>query len=59
MLVLPAINEVPVDFPAVILWNFRLAALGTQAVLWAVVGVSFGLMAETVLRRSVPSRTRG
>lgn len=59
MLALPAINEVPVDFPAVILWNFRLAALGTQAVLWAVVGVSFGLMAETVLRRSVPSRTRG
>src|SRR5262249_55552120 len=38
LLAMPAINEVPLDFPAVVLWKFRLAALGTQAVLWAVVG---------------------
>src|SRR6202043_2652459 len=31
---LPEVNEVPDAFPAVVLWLFRIAALGTQAVLW-------------------------
>ncbi|KPH58170.1 CbtA family protein [Novosphingobium sp. ST904] len=48
---LPAINEVPADFPAVLLWNFRLASMGTQLVLWATIGLAFGLWAERVLRR--------
>jgi hypothetical protein len=59
LLAMPAINEVPVDFPAMVLWKFRLAALGTQAVLWATVGIGFGLMAEHVLRRSAGPRLRG
>lgn len=59
MLTMPAINEVPADFPAVILWRFRIAALGVQVVLWTAIGVSFGLMAEHVLRRSARSRAHG
>ncbi|SDC82184.1 Probable cobalt transporter subunit (CbtA) [Sphingomonas sp. YR710] len=47
---MPAINEVPADFPAVVLWDFRVSAIGMQAVLWAALGVGFGLLAAPVLR---------
>ncbi|RGC66977.1 putative cobalt transporter subunit (CbtA) [Micromonospora sp. MW-13] len=40
-LVLPSFEEVPDDFPATLLWNFRLASLGTQVVLWAATGLLF------------------
>ena len=43
---LPPINEVPTDFPATLLWDFRIASLGTQLVLWAVLSLSFGAMAR-------------
>ncbi len=43
-LVLPTINEVPGDFPAVLLWQFRLASLGTQAVLWSLLGVGYAAL---------------
>jgi hypothetical protein len=49
---LPAIDEIPPDYPATVLWKFRLAAIGMQAVLWAVIAVAFGWMAERVLRRA-------
>lgn len=39
---LPDVQEVPPDFPAVVLWRFRLAALGLQGVLWLGVGLVFG-----------------
>ncbi len=42
-LALPGIQEVPRDFPAPLLWEFRLSSLGTQAVLWASLGVGFGI----------------
>lgn len=51
-LVLPPINEVPSDFPAVVLWNFRVASIAMQALLWATIGLSFGAMADRVLRRA-------
>jgi predicted cobalt transporter CbtA len=38
---LPAVNEVPDTFPAVLLWKFRIASLGTQVVLWTVLGLAF------------------
>jgi hypothetical protein len=44
--VLPPVNEVPADFSAVVLWNFRLSSLGMQIVLWTTLGVVFGLLAE-------------
>ena len=39
---LPGINEVPATFPAVTLWDFRIASLGIQAVLWGSIGILFG-----------------
>jgi Probable cobalt transporter subunit (CbtA) len=48
-LVLPDINEVPDQFPAVVLWRFRIASLGMQAILWSALGLLFGAVAERVL----------
>jgi hypothetical protein len=48
--ILPAINEVPDTFPAALLWQFRLASLGTQVVLWTTLGLAFGVAADRLLR---------
>ena len=48
---LPDISEVPDNFPAVVLWRFREAALGMQLVLWGSLGLIFGLLAERALAR--------
>lgn len=54
---LPTINEVPDAFPATVLWNFRIASLGTQLVLWATIGLLFGaLVTPRQLARSMPHR---
>jgi predicted cobalt transporter CbtA len=50
ILLLPDINEVPEAFSAVVLWHFRLASIGTQAVLWATLGLLFGALTERSLR---------
>lgn len=47
--ILPGINEVPSTFPAVTLWNFRLASIGIQTVLWGSLGVMFGYVGAQVL----------
>jgi hypothetical protein len=47
---LPAVNEVPHDFSATLLWQFRLAALAIQLTLWTSFGVLFGHLAERVLQ---------
>ena len=44
--VLPEFNEVPEQFSAVVLWRFRVAALGIQVVLWTTIGLLFGVLAE-------------
>jgi Probable cobalt transporter subunit (CbtA) len=46
---LPDINEVPDQFPAVVLWRFRIASLGIQLILWTTFGLLFGFLAERVL----------
>ena len=43
-LLLPGINEVPETFPAIVLWNFRIASLSTQLVMWATIGLLFGAL---------------
>ncbi|MFE2374138.1 CbtA family protein [Streptomyces sp. NPDC059398] len=43
---LPAVNEVPKDFPATLLWQFRLSALAIQLTLWTAFGLLFGHLAE-------------
>jgi hypothetical protein len=45
-LALPSENEVRAGFPPQILWDFRLANLGTQAILWASLAFGFGIAAE-------------
>jgi predicted cobalt transporter CbtA len=57
-LALPDINEVPPDFPAVVLWKFRMASLGMQALMWAALGLLFGFLAERRLKAPEPSATR-
>jgi hypothetical protein len=54
--VLPGVDEVPRDFPAEVLWRFRLATLGIHAILWSVTGLAFGALAERAL---ATPRTRG
>lgn len=46
---LPAINEVPADFSATLLWQFRTAALAIQLTLWLSFGLLFGHLAERLL----------
>jgi hypothetical protein len=46
---LPAISEVPEHFSADVLWQFRTAVLGIQFVLWATIGLLFGVLAERSL----------
>jgi hypothetical protein len=52
-LLLPAVMEVPADFPATVLWQFRLASFGIQLVVWATFGLLFGALTERSQRRQV------
>jgi hypothetical protein len=73
-LLLPGINEVPqaeipgvvgavtdggVTFPPSVLWNFRIASLGVQAVMWGTLALVFGPLADRVLRESELVRPQG
>lgn len=42
--ILPSLDEIPADFPADVIWNFRVATVGTQAVIWATLGLGFGAL---------------
>jgi len=57
---LPSISEVPRDFPATTLWEFRQAAVGVQLVVWSTIGVVFAATAQRVIvgRPWLPSRAR-
>ena len=50
-LALPTVDEVPEGFPATVLWQFRVASLGAQAILWTVLGLAFGFAVERLLMR--------
>jgi predicted cobalt transporter CbtA len=49
---LPAPEAIPRDFPTGALSQFRLASLATNAVLWAVLGLGFGVAATRCLKRA-------
>jgi len=51
LLALPSAAD-PGDFPAALLWNFRLTSLGTQLVLWTGLGALFGAMCERANARA-------
>jgi len=55
-LILPAVHETPAGFPADVLWHFRVASLGINAVLWTALGLGFGLLAERLLVAHAPRR---
>ncbi|MGO4202333.1 CbtA family protein [Rhodococcus sp. TAF43] len=48
---LPGINEVGEDFPATLLWEFRVSSLATQAMLWLALGLAFAFLTERAHRR--------
>ena len=54
-LALPDVNEVPEGFPAALLWDFRIASVGAQAILWATLGLLFGVFAERVVGEGRPA----
>lgn len=56
---LPAIDEVPADFSADLLWQFRIASLTVQATLWAVTGLVLAALVQAVVRRSTPRSDAG
>jgi hypothetical protein len=43
---LPGFDEVPERFPAVVLWQFRIASLGAYVIMWTTIGLAFGALAE-------------
>ena len=55
-LAMPPLNEVPEGFPAVFLWQFRMASLGAQAILWTVLGLGFGAWVERDFARCAQGR---
>lgn len=47
---LPANDDaVKPGFPAALLWEFRIASLAVQLVLWAVFAIVFGVLAQRLL----------
>lgn len=48
---MPIIDEVGGDFPASMLWTFRVSSVGTQLVLWTALGLTFGALAERVFAK--------
>ncbi|MFG1784767.1 CbtA family protein [Rhodococcus oryzae] len=51
-LVLPDINEVGPDFPASLLWDFRVSSLTIQATLWLALGLGFAFLTERAAKAS-------
>ncbi len=49
---MPRVNEVGPDFPATLLWEFRLSSLATQATLWISLGLAFAFLTERASRQS-------
>ncbi|WP_370156406.1 CbtA family protein [Ferrovibrio sp.] len=46
---LPAVGDIAQQFPADVLWNFRIASIGIHLILWTTIGIVFGELVERVL----------
>lgn len=55
---LPSYSEVPADFPATVLYEFRAASLIIQLTLWATLGVALGELLHRLQRRTGLDVTR-
>jgi Probable cobalt transporter subunit (CbtA) len=53
---LPTVDEVPAGFSASLLWKFRVAAIGIQAVIWTTLGLGFGALARRQLEPAAARR---
>ena len=49
-ILMPGINEVGDDFPASLLWEFRISSLAVQTTLWLVLGIAFAFLTERAAR---------
>ena len=49
---LPSYSEVPADFPATVLYEFRAASLITQLTLWATLGIALGELLHRLQRHT-------
>jgi predicted cobalt transporter CbtA len=58
-LALPPVDEVPAEFPAVVLWRFRIASAGAQLIMWTTIGLLFGAVAERALALQPGARYSG
>lgn len=43
---LPPVNEVPENFSTMLLWHFRTTTIAMHMILWSVLGLAFGALAE-------------
>ncbi|MGK8521720.1 CbtA family protein [Nocardia asteroides] len=53
---LPGVNEVSADFPATLLWRFRVASLAETATLWAGLALGFAALTEFTTPTDTPVR---
>jgi predicted cobalt transporter CbtA len=56
--VVGAVTDAGATFPPVVLWRFRMASLAIQAVIWAVLSLGFGVLAERYFRATGAPRRR-
>ncbi|WP_280492342.1 CbtA family protein [Nocardia asiatica] len=55
-LLLPGVDEVGANFPATLLWQFRVASLAETATLWACLALGFAALTEFATRTDTPVR---
>ena len=58
MLLMPGLNEIPKGFDPDVIWDFRVATLGTHVVLYTALGLGFGALAERWLTNAVAAADR-
>jgi predicted cobalt transporter CbtA len=58
MLLMPGLNEIPKGFDPDVLWDFRVATLGTHVVLYTTLGLGFGAVAQRWLSQAAPAAGR-
>ncbi|MFD9060950.1 CbtA family protein [Kitasatospora purpeofusca] len=54
----PNDDAIPDGFPAALLWDFRLASIGLQVVLWTGFALLFGTLADRTLAPAAPAAER-
>ena len=58
-LLLPSVDEVASDFPATLLWQFRISSLATQVGLWLTLGLVFAVLTERADRSTARTTAPG